>query len=89
MQIKFYYQIDFIDDAGLANYIDTFKYHEIDKAQEHYRILSNALLHTKGTEHNMRYVLDLYAYIEDDNGNAVDDSDILIAQILPKKELKV
>ena len=51
--------------AGLANYIDTFKQNELEKAKEHYRILSNALSCTKGTDRNMRYVLDMYAYIQD------------------------
>ena len=73
MNIDFYYQIDFIDDANLANYIDTFTKEEFAKAKEHYRILSNALSCTKGTNRNMRYVLDLYAFIQDDKGDAFDD----------------
>lgn len=88
MHINFYYQIDFIDDAELANYIDTFKQNELEKAKEHYQILSNALSCTKGTYRNMRYVLDMYAYIQDKD-EELDETDILVAQILPELELKV
>jgi hypothetical protein len=86
MEIKFYYQIDFIDDAGFANYIDTFKEDELDKAKEHYQILSNALA---CLDKSTKYVLDMYAYIEEENGSSVDGSDILIAQILPELDLKI
>lgn len=88
MHINFYYQIDFNDDAGLANYIDTFKVNEIEKAKEHYRILSNALSCTRGTDRKTKYVLDLYAFIQDEN-EELDETDILIAQILPEMELKI
>lgn len=88
MNINFYYQIDFIDDAELANYIDTFKQNELEKAKEHYRTLSNALSCTKGTNQNMRYVLDMYAYIQDKD-EELDETDVLVAQILPELELKV
>ena len=88
MEIKFYFQIDFIDDAGFANYIDTFKQNELEKAKEHYQILSNALSCTKGTDRNIRYVLDMYAYIQDKD-EELDETDVLVAQILPELELKV
>ena len=88
MHINFYYQIDFIDDAGLANYINTFQQNELEKAKEHYRILSNALSCIKGTDRNMRYVLDMYAYIQDKD-TELDETDVLVVQILPELEVKI
>lgn len=88
MNIDFYYQIDYIDDAELANYIDTFPKEEYETAKEHYHILSGALSCIKGTNRNIKYVLDLYAFIQDDNGDAIEDTDILVAQILPELEIK-
>ena len=88
MEIKFYYQIDFIDDAGLANYINTFKQNELKKAKEHYHILTNALNCTKGTDCKTKYVLDMYAFIHDKDED-LDETDVLVAQILPELELKV
>ena len=87
MNISFYYQIDYIDDAGLANYIDTFPKEEFEKAKDHYRILSGALSCIKGTNRDIQYVLDLYAFIQDDKGDAIDDTDILVANVLPNKEI--
>lgn len=87
MKINFYYQIDYIDDAELANYISTFTSDEFKEAQKHYWILQNALNCYKKAGENIRFVLDKYAYIEDDSGDAIDDTDTLVAQILPKLEM--
>lgn len=84
MEIKFYYQIDFIDKNGKANYINTFKKEEFEKAKENYNILTNALNCLKNTEE--RFVLDLHAYI-DDNGCSVEDTDTLIAEVIPCMEI--
>ena len=98
MRIQFYYQIDFIDEAGLANYIDTFEQDELKEAKEHYQILTNALCCVKETNNNAHYVLDMYAYIEgedtdtdtdidsnvDVDTDIEEDTDVLVAQILPE-----
>lgn len=86
MYIKFYYQIDFIDAIGQANYIRTFSQNEFEKAKEHYQILSNALACIKSDESNIHYVLDIYAYIQDQDAE-VEETDILVAQILPELQL--
>lgn len=86
MYIKFYYQIDFIDEAGLANYIDTFEQDEFKEAKEHYQILTNALCCVKETNSNIHYVLDMYAYIQDQDAE-VEETNILVAQVLPTLQL--
>lgn len=39
-KIRYYYQIDFIDEQGEANYIDTFTSRQRRKAIEHLNILN-------------------------------------------------
>lgn len=73
MQIKTYYQIDFIDEVGLANYIET--YHNEEKALNDLKVLEHAR-QCLSTE--TKYVLDLYAYIENDDGHPVENTDVLI-----------
>ena len=85
MKIKFYYQIDFIDEDGFANYITTFNADEYEKDKECYGILSRALAcYSKNT----KYVLDLYTYIEE-NEVFIDGSEVIVAQILPELELQI
>ena len=79
MKIETYYQIDFIDKNGLANYIDTFQENEFEEAKKHYKMLSNALA---CIDKDTKYVLDLYAHIP-----SKDNSDKFIMQILP--EIKI
>ena len=87
MEVQFFYQIDFIDERGFANYINTFNADELDKAKEHWKILSNALsCITKDT----KYVLDMYAQVYDtEQKDSLDETSVLVAQILPEMELKL
>lgn len=73
MNIKTYYQIDYIDENGLASYIET--YHDKEKALNALMILEHA---RRCLSDKTKYVLDLYAYIEDDDNNPIEDSDVLI-----------
>lgn len=63
-KVKYYYQIDFIDEQGDANYIDTFSSRQRKKAIEHLNILNDA----NGCLSDKTYfVLDKYAsYGSDD-----------------------
>lgn len=74
IQYGYYYQIDYIDNSGLANYIATFDDNERDKAIQALRLLNkaNACI-SKGT----KYILDRYRY-QLENGLAIDDSDEVI-----------
>ncbi|MBR1620275.1 hypothetical protein IJ674_10350 [bacterium] len=81
--IKYYFQIDFIDKNGLANYIDTFKSNELIKAVRHWHILTNA---NACISKDTSYVLDLYSFKVDQNGNAIENTDELVKQILPRKK---
>lgn len=81
MQTKFYYQIDYIDENGFANYIDTFNENELEKAKEHWKILSLALACIRI---DTKFVLDMYSYKENKKGLPIDDSDEFLKQILPK-----
>lgn len=73
MKIKTYYQIDFIDVDGKATYIET--YHNKDVALNDLKVLEHA---NNCLNNKTKFVLDLYAYIEEDDGNALEDSDVLI-----------
>lgn len=57
-KVRFYYQIDFIDIDGRANYIDTFTVEQRDKAIKHVNILNKA---NQCLNQNGYYVLDKYA----------------------------
>ena len=37
MKTRFYYQIDYIDENGFANYIDTFCENKLKKAKKHWK----------------------------------------------------
>lgn len=54
---KYYYQIDFIDEQGYANYIDTFSSRQRKKAIEHVNILNRG---NQCLNANTYYVLDKY-----------------------------
>jgi len=71
----YYYQIDYIDKSGLANYIETFGKDERDKAIETTNTLNHA---NRCINKDTYYVLDYYRYKVDTNGNAIDDTDEII-----------
>lgn len=64
-EYKYYYQIDYIDENGLATYIET--YHNEITAIKDVNTLNRANRCISG---NTKFVLDEYRYIED-----VEDSD--------------
>lgn len=66
---RYYYQIDFIDEQGNANYIDTFTSKQCKKAIEHVDILNKANQCFSG---NTYYVLDKYISFDDDNNEIVE-----------------
>lgn len=86
MKINYYYQIDYIDEKGLATYIDTFANDELEDAKHHYNILQNALNCIKASAY---YALDMYAYIDATDGEHIDDTDVLVAELLPEFTLKM
>lgn len=76
---RYYYQIDFIDEQGDANYIDTFTSRQRKKAIEHVNILNRANHCVNG---NTYYVLDKYIYFDDDNEDEeIVEADITNAQL--------
>lgn len=60
---KYYYQIDYIDSKGLANYIDTFD--DKGEAIKHTNILNQA---NHCIHKSTKYVLDKYRYIANTDG---------------------
>lgn len=76
----YYYQIDYIDEEGLASYINTFDKDERDKAIEVANLLNQANMCINGT--TTKYVLDYYRYKVDNNGHTIDDSDELLNHII-------
>lgn len=72
---EFYYQIDYIDSDGLANYIDTL--HDEEKAIEHVNILNNA---NRCLNDDTKFVLDMYGYIPN-----VEESDVIIRENITKE----
>lgn len=76
---EYYYQIDYIDKSGLANYIKTFGKDERDKAIETTNILNHA---NRCIDKDTYYVLDYYRYKVDIDGHAIDDSDELLNHIV-------
>lgn len=57
-KVRIYYQIDFIDINGRANYIDTFTAKQREKAIKHVNILNRANQCLNGYSY---YVLDKYS----------------------------
>lgn len=68
---EYYYQIDYIDKNGLANYIKTFNGDERDKAIKSVNLLNQANMCINGT--TTKYVLDYYRYRPE-----IDESDEII-----------
>ena len=68
---EYYYQIDYIDENGLANYIKTFNKDERDKAIKSVNLLNQANMCINGT--TTKYVLDYYRYRPE-----IDESDEII-----------
>ena len=66
---EYYYQIDYIDKDGLANYIDT--EHERDRAirKVNYLNYANACINK-----DTKFVLDKYSFYFPDEGEAVGDT---------------
>ena len=78
-KVRYYYQIDFIDEQGNANYIDTFTPRQRRKAIEHVNILNRANHCING---NTYYVLDKYIDFNDDNeGKEIVEADITNAEL--------
>ena len=73
---RYYYQIDFIDEQGDANYIDTFTSKQRKKAIEHVNILNSA---NQCISENTFYVLDKYISFDDDDVEIVE-ADITSAE---------
>lgn len=69
-KVRYYYQIDFIDEQGEANYIDTFTSRQRKKAIEHLNILNNA---NQCLTNDTYFVLDKYARYDEDG----DDIEIV------------
>ena len=67
-KVRYYYQIDFIDEHGLANYIDTFTARQRKKAIEHLNILNSA---NQCLTNDTYFVLDKYACYDED-GNDIE-----------------
>lgn len=67
-KVSYYYQIDFIDKQGYANYIDTFTSRQRKKAIEHLNILNSA---NQCLTNDTYFVLDKYACYDGD-GNDVE-----------------
>lgn len=69
----FYYQIDYIDKEGLANYIYTFEQDELELAKEHLNILN----HANGCLNaDTKFVLDKYGVIEDSDDDELVEHNI-------------
>ena len=63
-KLHYFYQIDYIDEDGCANYIDTFTSRQRNKAIEQVNILNHA---NQCISVNTYYVLDKYS-TEDEDG---------------------
>lgn len=75
-----FYQIDYIDEDGLANYIDTFKSNELVKAKRHLDILNKV---NKCLNDNTMFVLDMYKYNRD-----TDEDDLIMHNITKAETIK-
>lgn len=69
----FYYQIDYIDKRGFANYISTFEQNELELAKEHLRILNKA---NRCLNEDTKFVLDKYGCIEETDYDEVVEQNI-------------
>lgn len=67
----FYYQIDYIDGRGYANYIDTFTSRELKKAIKHVNILNNA---NDCINDNSFFVLDKYKSLSEDEAELIEEN---------------
>lgn len=67
---RYYYQIDFIDEQGGANYIDTFSSRQRKKALEHLNILNQA---NSCLSDKTYFVLDKYVSYDDEG----DDIEVI------------
>lgn len=76
---RYYYQIDFIDEQGDANYIDTFTSRQRKKAIEHTNILNRA---NQCISENTCYVLDKYISFDNDDDNEIVEADITNAETI-------
>lgn len=67
----YYYQIDYIDKKGYANYINTFKNNELKKAIKHVNILNeaNACLND-----DTYFVLDKYKSLTEDEAELLEEN---------------
>lgn len=74
----YYYQIDYIDNDGLASYIKSYSNDDREKALRdvHLLNLSNDCIHNDNT----KYVLDMYRLKRDKDGFSIDGTDELIKQ---------
>lgn len=72
---KYYYQIDYIDENGLANYIRTFTKNKRHEAIEATKLLNQA---NACINKDTYYVLDCYRFKIDKNGNTIDDTEEII-----------
>ena len=70
-KVKYYYQIDFIDEQGDANYIDTFTSRQRKKAIEHLNILNSA---NQCLTNDTYFVLDKYACYDEYNIEIVEEN---------------
>lgn len=73
---EYYYQIDYINENGIATYIETYKHDERIKALYDLKILNVSNMCLNGT--TTRYVLDKYRYKLDTEGRVIDDTDEII-----------
>lgn len=73
----YYYQIDYIDKDGKANYISTYMNDERSKALYDLKILNVANMCLDTTT---KYVLDKYRYKLDTEGRVIDDTDEIIEE---------
>ena len=71
----YYYQIDYIDKNGLANYIKSFSEDDKENAIKTVNILNQANMCINGT--TTKYVLDMYRFKRDGDGMSIDDTDEL------------
>ena len=62
-KLRYFYQIDYIDKDGYANYIDTFTSRQRNKAIEHVNILNRA---NQCMSVDTYYVLDKYSTRDED-----------------------
>ena len=66
---EYYYQIDYIDKDGLANYIET--YHDREQAVKAVNLLNHA---NRCLNRDTKFVLDKYSFYFTDEGEPVDDT---------------